>query len=433
MWSNWAGNQQCTPSVVEHPARIEDVVAAVHRAKEAGRRVRVAGAGHSFTGAVLTDGVLLSLDHMAGLLGVDSATGQVRVQAGMTLHALSGALSHHGLALENLGDIDVQSVAGAISTGTHGTGATLRNLSAAVEAVQVVVADGTVLELDAQTDPEAWRAARVAIGACGVITELTLRCVPAFTLRGVDAPMPLDDVLDAIDEHVDGHQHFEFFVFPHADMALTRTNEPVDEPARPRSSAHAWAQDMLLTNHAFHAMSALGRAVPSAIPSLNRLATRSAGTSVRVDRSDRIFATPRTVPFVEMEYAIPRAACASFLRAIRAEIDHRGFAVNFPIEVRFVAPDDAFLSPAGGRATCYVAVHMYRGMEHEPYFRAVEALADGHDGRPHWGKLHFQDATTLAPRYPDWERFQTVRARLDPEGRFANEYTDRVFGATPQP
>jgi FAD-linked oxidoreductase len=424
MWTNWAGDQRCEPAAVERPAAVGEVVGAVERAVAARRCVRVAGTGHSFTGAALTDGALVSLDRMGALLDADPATGLVRVEAGITLHALSQALAGYGLAMPNLGDIDEQSIAGAISTATHGTGITLPNLSAQVRALRLVTAAGEVLDLDGGED---LLAARVALGVLGIVTEVTLQTVPAYSLRGVDAPAPLAEVLDELDARADGHRHFEFFVFPHADSALTRTNDAVDEPPRPRSKLRAYLDDVLLTNRAFQLACVIGRTVPSAIPSLNRLVTRVSGTSTRVDRSDRIFATPRLVRFTEMEYALPRPAAADAVRAIKATAER--YAINFPIEVRFVAPDDALLSPAHERETAYVAVHAFKGMEWEPYFRAVEAIADEHGGRPHWGKRHFQTAATLAPRYPGWERFAAVRGRFDPDGVFTNAYTDRVLGA----
>jgi L-gulono-1,4-lactone dehydrogenase len=255
---------------------------------------------------------------------------------------------------------------------------------------------------------------------------VTLRCVPAFTLRGVDAPVPLGEALATFEERAVAHRHFELYVFPHADTALTRANDIVDERPRPRRLAHAYAHDILLKNHALHAVCLAGRAAPRAIPVLNRFATWAAGSSVRVDRSDRIFASPRLVRFTEMEYALPRAALAEALPAIKACAERH--PVNFPIEVRLVAGDDALLSPATGRDSAYIAVHAFRGMPWEPYFRAVEAIADAHGGRPHWGKRHFQTAETLAPRYPGWDRFAAARAALDPGGLFTNAYTDRVLG-----
>jgi FAD-linked oxidoreductase len=430
-WRNWAGDQSCEPVAIERPASVGELAQAIERAAAAGRRVRVAGSGHSFTDAACSDGTLVSLERMDRVLDVDRAAGRVRVQAGITLHVLNERLAAHGLAVENLGDIDRQTIAGAISTATHGTGARLRNLSAQVEALELVLADGTTLTCGAHdADPTTYLAARVGLGSLGAIVAVTLRCVPAFTLRGVDAPAPLEETLDRLDELGEVNDHFELYVFPHARTALTRTNNRVDEPPRPRSRAAAYAQDVLLTNHAFHAFCLLGRAVPRAIPQINRLVTRLAGASVRVDRSDRVFCSPRLVRFTEMEYAIPREHTAEAVRRVLAVVPQRGFHVPFPIEVRLVAPDDALLSPAHERPTGYVAVHMFRGMAWEPYFRAVEQIMDDYGGRPHWGKRHFQTAATLAPRYPRWDDFQAVRARLDPDGRFANTYSERVLGTS---
>jgi FAD-linked oxidoreductase len=427
-WCNWAGDERCRPAAVEIPATIEEISAVLARAAARGHHVRVAGAGHSFSDIALTDGVQLRLDRLTRVLDVDRSSGLVRVQAGITIRELNARLAGYGLALENLGDIDVQSIAGAISTATHGTGAGLRNISAQVAELTLVLADGSTLRCAEELDSDVFRAARVGLGTLGVIAEVTLRCVPAFTLRGVDAPAPLADTLARFEELALENDHFEFFVFPHTDVALTRTNNRTDEPPRPRGRVSEYANDVLLTNHAFELICRAGRRFPRRIPQLNRLVTRLAGASTRVDRSDRIFASPRLVRFTEMEYALPREHTPEAVRRVLAMIEQRDFAVPFPIEVRTVAPDDALLSTAAGRDSGFVAVHMYRGMAWQPYFRAVEAIMDELGGRPHWGKRHFQTAETLRPRYPDWDRFQAVRVRLDPEGRFANAWTDRVLG-----
>ncbi len=427
-WCNWTGDERCRPAAVEIPGSIEEISAAIVRAAAHDRYVRVAGAGHSFSDIALTEGSQLRLERLTRMLDVDRSSGLVRVQAGITIRALNARLAEHGLALENLGDIEVQSIAGAISTATHGTGARLRNISAQVAELTLVLADGSTLRCAEEIDAEVFRAARVGLGALGVIAEVTLRCVPAFTLRGGDAPAPLSDTLERFEELALGNDHFEVFVFPHADIALTRTNNRADQPPRPRGRVSAYADDVLLTNHAFELLCRAGRRFPRRIPQLNRLVTRLAGARTRVDRSDRIFASPRLVRFTEMEYALPRAATPEAVNRIMALVRSRNFAVPFPIEVRTVAPDDALLSTAAGRDSGFVAVHMYRGMAWEPYFRAVEAIMDELGGRPHWGKRHFQTAATLRLRYPDWDRFQAVRARLDPEGRFANAWTDRVLG-----
>jgi L-gulono-1,4-lactone dehydrogenase len=423
IWRNWSGEQACVPAAVVRPRSTEEVAEAVRGAATAGQVVRVAGAGHSFTDAVLTDGVLLSLDAMDRVVWADPGRRRVRVQAGVRLHALSDALAGFGLALENMGDVDAQSIAGATATGTHGSGVELRNLSSAIEAVQLVAGDGTVHELDGG---DALLAARVSVGALGVITELTLRCARAYVMRGVDAPAPFDDVLDRLDELAEGSRHFEFYSFPHSETVLTRTNEIVSNAAQPPGPVQRWAEDVLLNNHALHFACALAKRRPGWIPTISRTMTSTFSERVRIDRSDRIFVSPRYVRFTEMEQAFPRAAARDALRAIMEEI--RRHPVIFPVELRFVAGDDAFLSPAGGRETVYIAVHNYVGMPWEPYFRAVAAIGAEHGARPHWGKRHFHTAATLAPLYPEWERFQAVRSQLDPEGRFTNAYVERVLG-----
>jgi L-gulono-1,4-lactone dehydrogenase len=451
-WRNWTGDQVCRPRAIVHPSSLEQIAEAVALAGREGWRVRAVGSGHSFSDIACSEGMSIVLDRFGELLDVDRASGLVRVQGGIAIGTLSERLAEHGLALENLGDIDVQSIAGAISTATHGTGARLRNIPSQVHELKLVLADGSALVCSdepaegavserplaggggsGERDGELLRAARVGLGSLGIVAEVTLRCVPAFTLRGIDAQAPLDDTLDRFEQLALENDHFEFFVFPHCNTALTRTNNRSEEPPRPRGRAAAWANDVLLTNYAFGAFCALGRAVPSQIPRINRLVTRLAGTSRRIDRSDRIFASPRLVRFTEMEYALPRRRAPEAVRAVMELVERRNFAVPFPIEVRAVASDDALLSTAHGRESAFVAVHMYRGMEWRPYFEAVEEIMYGLEGRPHWGKRHSQTAATLRPRYPEWDAFQAIRAGLDPQGRFANVWTDRVLGPVGSP
>jgi FAD-linked oxidoreductase len=432
-WRNWAGDQRCRPAALDRPGSIAEIARALERAAERDQCVRVVGAGHSFSDIALTEGRMLSLEHMCRVLDIDCDSGLVSVQAGITIKQLNAILAEHGLALENLGDIDAQSIAGAISTATHGTGARLRNIPAQVAALTLVLADGSTWECSAEDDPDLFRAARVSLGALGVIAEVKLRCVPAFRLEGVDRPMSLEETLARFEELSLANDHFEFYVFPHARTALTRTNNRTEELARPRGRASSYANDVLLTNHVFELFCGLGRRMPRQIPRINRLVSRLAGASRRIDRSDRIFTSPRLVRFTEMEYALPRERTAEAVRRVLELVESgpRGgsrFAVPFPIEVRTVAPDDALISTAAGRDSGFVAVHMYRGMEWEPYFRAVATVMDELGGRPHWGKRHFQTAATLRPRYPDWDCFQAVRRRLDPDGRFTNAYVERVLG-----
>jgi FAD-linked oxidoreductase len=421
-WRNWTGDERCRPKAIVHPSSIEEIAATVGRAAHEGLRVRVTGAGHSFSDIACSDGLLIVLDRFQRVLDVDRTSGLVRVQGGITIAQLNARLAEHGLALENLGDIDAQSIAGAISTATHGTGALLRNIPSQVVELTLVLADGSTLVCSSELDPELFRAARVGLGALGVVAEVTLRCVPAFTLRGVDAQAPLEETIERFQELAQANEHFEFYVFPHANVALTRTNNRTEEPPRPRGRVAEYAGDVLLTNRTFEMFCRIGRRLPSRIPEINR-----------IDRSDRIFASPRLVRFTEMEYALPREHTTLAVRQVLETVEQRGFAVPFPIEVRTVAADDALLSTAAGRDSGYVAVHMYRGMQWRPYFEAVERIMDGLQGRPHWGKRHFQTAATLRGRYPDWDLFQALRARLDPDGRFANAWTERVLGPVGAP
>jgi L-gulonolactone oxidase len=427
-WRNWDGRQHCVPQVVERPRNVLELHGALDRAQQAGRKVRVAGSGHSFTALVPTDGSLISMERMNRVLEVDLASGVVLVEAGITIGELNRQLDRHGLAFENLGDIDSQTLAGATATGTHGTGSRLRNLSSQLRAVELMQADGSLVNLDQDSDPDAWRAARVSLGALGVVTTLTLQTVPAYRLHALDGPAPLEPTLEQLDHLPEAHDHFELYWFPYSETALLRRNNRTDRDITPRSRLREYLEDIVLVNHGLGAFSRLGRRVPALIPPLNRLVTRLAGASDRVDVSHRVFVSPRLVRFTEMEYAIPRANGAEAIRAIRAGLMARRLPINFPIEVRFVAGDDALLSPAYGRDTCYIAVHAFDQMEFEPYFRMVEEIMDGYGGRPHWGKRHFQTFESLAPRYPEWERFQQVRARMDPEGLFTNAEIERVLG-----
>jgi L-gulono-1,4-lactone dehydrogenase len=426
-WRNWTGDQRCAPAEVVRPRDRDELVAAVVAAAGAGRTVSVAGAGHSFTEAALTDGALIDLAALSGTIDADPGSGLVRVWAGTVLADLNEELYGLGLAMENLGDIDRQTIAGAISTGTHGTGAKLRNISAQVEAVELVTADGEVREL-AGSEPDLLRAARVGVGALGAISAVTLRCIPAFTLLRVDSPQPREEVLDSFDRRAEENDHFELFTFPYADSALVLERNRVDGPPRPRGRLASYLNDVVLENWALEALSATGRRIPRSIPTLSRLAAALASGGKTTDRSDRVFASERRVRFTEMEYGIPREHGPAAARRVVEWVRANRYPVFFPIEMRVAAGDDALLSPSHERDTAYIAVHQYRGMEWRPYFEAVEEIMRDYGGRPHWGKRHFQTAGTLAPLYPEWAKFQAARDELDPRRVFGNEYAARVLG-----
>jgi L-gulonolactone oxidase len=427
-WRNWGGNQSCAPLAIERPSSESEIVAIVTAAVEAGEKVKVYGAGHSFTDIACTDGHLLNLDNYNRVLEVDDKAFTVKVEAGISIEKLGVELEQHGMAQPNLGDIGYQSIAGATSTATHGTGQKLGNISTQIKALSVVLADGSVVECDAEHQPDLFAAARVSLGALGVISTVTLQCVPAFTLRSVERPIRLDDALEQFVELVDGNDHFEFFWIPHTDSALAITNNRTEDAPHPPSKASAWFNDILLENHAFGLLQWLGSKRTGWIPPLNRFTAGLISQREVVDLSHHIFINPRLVRFVEMEYAIPRDTVVDTIRELRQMIDNSGMQISFPIEVRVAAPDDIPLSTATARPTAYIAVHVFHTLPFERYFREVEAIMNSVHGRPHWGKMHYQTAESLRPRYPQWERFIKVRDRVDPGRRFANAYLERVLG-----
>lgn len=430
-WTNWAGIYSCRPLSIDSPASEDEIVAIVLAAAERGERVKVVGSGHSFTDIACTEGRLIKLDRYNKVLEVDRDTRTVRVQAGITILQLSAALGAAGLAMENMGDVGYQTISGAISTATHGTGERFRNISSQVVAATMVLASGEVLHCSAASEPEIFKAVQVSLGSLGVLSTVTLRCVPAYNIRSVQQPNKVEELLDRFDELCAVNDHFEFFWWPHTEVAQAisnnRTLDPAPDNGR-RAGFGAWVNDILLENHTFGLIQRAAQLRRSWIPHLARITARTMSRKVMTDRSDRIFANERLVRFAEMEYALPRGQIVEAVREIRAMIQRTGFLISFPVEVRAAAQDDISLSTAYGRPTGYIAVHVFNKFEFEPYFREVEAIMNAHDGRPHWGKLHFQTAATLRPRYPMWYPFMAVRRRLDPTGMFSNSYIDRVLG-----
>ncbi|MBX3194721.1 MAG: FAD-binding protein [Microbacteriaceae bacterium] len=429
-WQNWGRVESSTPAFRARPASVDEVVAVVRAARERGLGVKAVGAGHSFTDIAATIGVMVDIGALDGLLHVDHETHRVTLGAGTNLYQLPALLNPHGLALENMGDIDRQTIAGATSTGTHGTGARFRGLAAQIVGLTLVTAAGEVLTISETENAELLPAARLGLGALGIVVEVTLQCVPAFLLKAVEHPEPLDDVLDTFEQRAVEADHFEFYWWPHTDKVMTKTNTrlPLEAGAHPVGPIANWVEESLLGNTALGLLSVVGMAIPRAVRPLNRFATKVYGDREYTDRSYEVFTAPRRVRFRESEYALPRAAVPQALRDIHGLIERQGWDIGFPIEVRVAAPDDNWLSTAYQRETGYIAVHQYFRKDHLPYFRAVDALLRSYDGRPHWGKIHFQDAAELATRYPRFDDFRALRTRLDPDRVFGNAYLERVLG-----
>ena len=426
-WRNWAGNQKANPVSIDAPRSVGELAALVASASGQGQKVKAVGSGHSFTSAAATNGRMIRLENLSGILHIDHASCQVTVGAGTRLSDLNMLLHAEGLALANLGDIAYQTVAGAISTSTHGTGKALTGLAGQVVAMKLINGQGEIIECSKSLNPHIFDVARVSVGALGIITEYTLQAVPSFRLRALEQPMRLDDVLENAHDLASAHDHFEFFWIPHTKWALTKRNNRTEDELQPLPRVKGWIEKTFMENYAFGALCRVGRARPSLIP---RLATAlpSSGSREYVDQSFKIFASPRIVRFYEMEHALPVEALVPALREIRAMVDRKGYLLNFPVEVRFTKGDDVPLSTAFGRDSAYIAVHVYKGMECEPFFRDVEDILRAYEARPHWGKMHYRDAEELSKLYPRWDEFIALRNQLDPQRTFSNVYSDTVFG-----
>ena len=426
-WSNWAGNQRSQPVRIERPSSESEVVEIVLRAVAEHLRVKVVGSGHSFTGIAVPDEVMIDLAQMNRVVNVDHVGGVITVQAGIVLSDLNAYLESHKLSMPNLGDVTYQTLAGAVSTSTHGTGLERTGLAAQIRAFKLVTASGEVLTCDPVHNAEIFHCGRVSLGALGVITEVTLNVVPAFNLRAVEQPMRISHVLDNFAQLIQENDFFEFYWVPHTKWALTKVNnvsmDAIDSPGR----FATWYNKMFMENYAFGLLCRFGRLFPKLIPKLATILP-SSGRVEYVNVSHRIFSSKRLVKFYEMEYSITLDSLVPALREVMQMVEDRGFLISFPVEVRCTGSDDIPLSTSTGRRSAYIAVHMFKGCEYTEYFAAVETILRKHEGRPHWGKIHNLDASDISSLYPEYQRFIEVRNQLDPEGVFTNDYLRRVLG-----
>jgi len=427
-WRSWSGLAVARPARVQSPTDAHDVARAVLAARDQGLGVKMVGTGHSFTDVAVADGLMLRPDRMVGVRSVDRVAHTVTVLAGTPLHLLNARLADLGLALNNMGDIDRQTVAGAISTGTHGSGGRWSSLSAQVAALELVTGDGAVSTVSADDDPDLFAVARLGLGAFGVLTAVTFHVEPAFLIEAVESPMAFDEVVGRFDDLVEEHHHVDIHWFPYTDRALSKRNDRTSGPARPLSRMRAWVDDDLLSNRVFGLTNRIGNAAPRVVPTLNRVASRALSPRTYVDAAPKVFISERLVRFREMEYAVPRAAGMAALVEARRVMDRGRWPISFPVEIRFGRADEVWLSTAYDRDSVYLAFHVNAQTDHTDYFREVEKVMRDHDGRPHWGKLHTRTAEDLAPAYPRWADVRRVRDRVDPDRLFANRYLDRVLG-----
>ncbi|MBB2974858.1 FAD-linked oxidoreductase [Microbacterium endophyticum] len=430
VWRNWARTAAARPQRVEYPTSIGAVQRAVRAAATRGLLIKAVGAGHSFTDIAATTGVLLDLADLTGLVAIDRERGRASFRAGTRLHQIPRLLAPYGLAMANLGDIDRQTIAGAISTGTHGTGADFGGISTQVVGLKVVTADGELLTIDEEQNAELLPAFALSLGALGVLVEITLQCVPAFVLHALEAREPLETVANSIEQRALAADHFELYWFPHTDIAHTKTNTrlPESAPRRPLRKVSKWLDEEVLSNGVWGLACAAGTAAPPIVPRLTRFAAASTGSREYTDASTRVFTQHRGVRFVEMEYAVARSSLDAVFAEVRATITQSSWRISFPLEVRVARADDLWLSTAHAQDTGYIAVHRYWRERPGPYFRAMEEIFLAHGGRPHWGKLHTTGRELLQSRYPRFTDFVSLRDRLDPQRRFQNAYLARVLG-----
>ncbi|MFF6809098.1 D-arabinono-1,4-lactone oxidase [Streptomyces sp. NPDC012403] len=428
-WRNWGGNVSVRPARETAPASVDELAAAVRRAAEDGMPVKAVGTGHSFTSIAATDGLLIRPHLLTGIRHVDRAAGTVTVEAGTPLRRLNVALAREGLSLANMGDIMEQTVAGATSTGTHGTGRDSASVAAQIRGLELVTADGSVLTCSEEENPDVFAAARIGLGALGVVTAITFAVEPVFLLTAREEPMPFDRVCAEFDRLYAENEHFEFYWFPHTGNTNTKRNNRSAGPERPVPRLRGWFEDEFLSNGVFQAANWVGRAVPATVPAIARISSRALSARTYTDIPYKVFTSPRRVRFVEMEYAVPREALVETLRELKAMVDRSPLRVSFPVEVRTAPADDITLSTASGRDSAYIAVHMFKGTPYQGYFTAAERIFAAHEGRPHWGKIHTRDAESLSRVYPRFEEFTALRDRLDPERRFRNDYLRRVLGS----
>ncbi len=428
-WRNWGGNVAARPAREVTPASVEELSEAVRRAAEDGLKVKAVGTGHSFTSIAATDGVLIRPQLLTGIRNIDRDAMTVTVEAGTPLKRLNVALAREGLSLTNMGDIMEQTVSGATSTGTHGTGRESASIAAQIRALELVTADGSVLACSEKENPEVFAAARIGLGALGIVTAITFAVEPVFLLTAREEPMPFDRVVAEFDELWAENEHFEFYWFPHTDSTNTKRNNRSAGPERPVGQLAGWFEDEFLSNGVFQAAQWVGRAAPATIPAIAQISSKALSARTYTDIPYKVFTSPRRVRFVEMEYAVPRAGVTEALRELKTMVDRSGLRVSFPVEVRTAPADDITLSTASDRDSAYIAVHMVKGTPYRAYFTAAEQILTAYEGRPHWGKVHTRDAEYFARVYPRFGEFTALRDRLDPERRFQNDYLRRVLGS----
>lgn len=419
-WSNWSGNQSCQPAHREVP-RTEDQLREL--LKTSTGKIRFVGSSHSFSPLVPTPDALVSLAALRGVASVDAQTGEASIWGGTRLAQIGEALWERGRAMINMPDIDVQTLAGAIATSTHGTGATLGSLSSDVTRMRLVTAQGEVLECSRDRNEEVFNAARTSLGALGAVSQIGIRTRTAYKLLERTWMMPLSEGIERAAQLRDQHRHFEMYALPHADYIQGISLDETDAPDSEATAANSSEAE-------FRKVAKIVATLPFLRSWIINTAARNVAAEERTGRSYRIFGNVRTTRFNEMEYTVPAERGPACLAEILAIIRRHDIDVIFPLEYRYVNADDIWLSPFYQRSGCAISCHDFHDRDYKKYFAAVEPIFWKHEGRPHPGKIHTLEAKQLAHLYPRWNDFLRIRSEIDPQGRFLNDHLRRVFGAT---
>lgn len=424
-WNNWSQSVESKPEKMLYPATIDEVSELVKEAARLRKKVRVVGAGHSFTRLAQTDEWLVSLDLLSGIVELDEKQMTVTAFGGTRLFQIGEELGRLGFAQENLGDINVQSIAGAISTGTHGTGMGFGNVSSQVLEITLVTAAGEVMTISEAMNESYFKASLVSLGSLGIIVKVKLRIIKAPIYEYKSEKVHFSKLMEDLDFYIDSNRHFECYLFPFSDLVQTKTMN-ITNQAPQRLTFHHLG-NLIVENYLFYLLSEMCRWFPKTTQFISRLSSKAVSSTSIAAHSYELFATPRKVKFNEIEYCIPVEHMKAALQEIRDCIERKQYEVHFPIECRTVKADDIWLSPSYQRNSAYIAFHMYKGMPYEEYFRDMEAIMQKYEGRPHWGKMHKREHPELVAMYPRFADFLKVRKELDPDGMFLNEYLQELF------
>jgi len=423
---NWSKKISWQPRQLLQPSSEEEIQSIIKLALDKKRNVRVVGSAHSFNPLWVTNEIFINLDNYQGLVSVNKTAMQATIKAGTKLYTLGDLLYENGLAMENLGDIDKQSIGGTIGTGTHGTGLNFGTISTQVKAIRFVNGVGEVITCSEIKNTELFKAAQISLGALGIITEITLQCVPTYRLQLVNKKEPLKDVISTFKERITNNRNFEFYYFPKSETAWTKTSNIVED-VPDKVNVFNYLTEYVLENYVYKVMCEAARLIPKLSDGISRFSANAVSNVTKTYHSHKVYATARLVRFNEMEYNVPIEHFEAVCEEVQHIINTNKFNVMFPLEHRVVKADDAYLSPAYKRDAVYIACHVYNKKDYVPYFKALEKIFLKYDGRPHWAKIHTLTAKEFQRKYEMFDVFNEHRKEQDPNNLFLNDYLRRIL------